>query len=342
MEHTKEQQSYFTHKGSTISITEFNSLITKTYKESRETAFKYADEFINNNPLSFSDTIRVLKKIIPYYVKSKSYSFEEIENYVFSELSKFGEKNDPDSIIQISELLHRIKNSYGIDYLNNKLISCESDTVNNISFFDTYVLLSDFYFEENDLESSFKTLRRALALVTNFQDHFDYLWKQKVFAEKAANICFNDNPPKYAEYLYFDMVAFALDTARGLTAFPIHSLFSFRYDHHFCEVLNDNELADISFEELKIKNYKTEIVNEFINFVYNKLPVIYGIPIKYLSVKKTSEVIRNMGKNYNEWVALSELSQKIKNTYVDGLNLEINEFVSQLLGRYLNQTGDEL
>jgi hypothetical protein len=327
----KNEKKLFDFKDSRISISEFEKVITNLNKKSIKEALNSVSEITNRNYLDFPEISRILRTIIPLMKKTKSYSDEELNNYIFSFKEIFNNQYKPESVPKIASILKGISLSHSIDFLENCLLYFQDSKVNRISLFEVAISLSDLYNRNKEFDCAFKTLNRASFFINCPTDQFEYLWKLKILNEKYADICFNEKNPKYDFYLNYYLIAFALDIARDLTAFPHLYPFYFRKKNQYS--LNDDENIDIALEQLHMIKYKNQIFLEYNNFIYNELLIIYGIPIKY-SEDSIRKIFDNMTTNYEEFSELMEFSEKLKKKSLDIISYKTNEFVSGLLKRF--------
>jgi hypothetical protein len=308
-------------------------------KEGFLSSINFIKEFIEENKIQFDELISLLKKIVSYMKKEKTISEEDILKYIHTQIERFEEKSKVEYLIIIADILSRVNNRKGLEYLEKKLGDFETDNEKSLIFFDALILLSDFYLLDKQSDKAFSTIRRALLLVTNFSDKFDYLWKQKVIAEKFANISLNGQKnPQYAEFIHYEIVAFILEIARDVIAFP--HLSGFFHRKHIC--FNDgwcfegNEDFDNALEDLKISRHKKELLNDIYNFTFNELPIMMGIPKEFFH-KNVLEPLRNLSEdhktNYPKWRKISEASKIFNNRPFEEIGT-VYEFSSTIVKKY--------
>jgi len=330
-ESTNSEKELFDYKDNRISISNFEKEIIRLSKSPIQDTLNAVTEISNKNYLAFPAIARILRSVIPLMAKSKRFTDEELINYIFSFKDIFNHQYKPESVPKIANILKKISTDQAIDFLENSLSYFQETRVDRISLFDLTIALSDLYLKNKEYDEAFKTINRASFFVNKPTDQFEYLWKLKIINEKSADICYNEKNPKYDFYLHYQLIGFTLDIARDLTAFPHLYPYYFRKKNQYS--LDDNECIDLALEKLKMLKYKKTIFTEFNNFIYNELPIIYGIPIKYdeASVRK---IFDNMSTNYNEFSELIEFSEKLKTKSLDIISFKTNEFVTGLLKRF--------
>lgn len=325
------EKELFDYKNTKISISDFEKEIVTLSKSSIEDVLNSVSEFSNKNCLTFPAIARILRVLIPIMYKSKKFSEEELKDYIFSFKEIFNNQYNTESVPKIANIINRFSSTQAIDFLENTLSYLKDTRVDRISLFEITIALSDAYYKIKDYEEAFKAINRASFFVNNPTDQFEYLWKLKIINEKSAEICFNENNPKYDFYLHYQLIAFALDIARDLTAFPHLYPYYFRKKNQY--ILDDDESIDLALEQLNMLKYKKSIFTEYNNFIYNEFPIIYGIPIKY-GEDSVRKILDNMATNHEEFSALLEFSEKLKNKSLDIISYKTNEFVSGLLKRF--------
>ncbi len=239
----------------------------------------------------------------------------------------------------IADIVFRVNNQQGLEYLDNKLGDFETDKKKTLLNFDALILLSDFYLADKQGDKAFRAIRRALLLVTNVTDKFDYLWKQKITAEKCANICLNgQKKPQYADYIHYEIVAFILEICRDAIGFPHLSGFFHRKNICFNDGwgFEENEDFDNALEDLKITKHKQELLNDIYNFTFNELPLKIGIPKEYFNEKvlePLSNLTDNFETNYPQWRKVMEASEVFNNRPFEEIGT-VHEFASTIVKKY--------
>jgi len=197
-------------------------------------------------------------------------------------------------------------------------------------------MLCEQYKKIKEFDKAYKTLARASLLIQNPTDHFNYLWNLRLIKEKSAEIVFEEDNPHYDLYLIFFFEEFALDLARDLTGFPSCAHFYYRKKIQYSPDYGDDDeyYHNIALKKLNIYQYKQEIVSRFMDFVYNELPLIYGIPPKY-SEDEANRIYKEMGPEWREMVRFSY--EELKKSPIDIVPVKINEFVRNLLQEYYDK-----
>lgn len=199
--------------------------------------------------------------------------------------------------------------------------------------FNMAIASSDAYYKKRDFENAFIEIRRASLLVNNPKEQGDYLGKHIIINDKSANICFNEPKPKYDFFLIYYLVSFALDIARDLTSFPHIYPFYYREKNQFSPDNGDDEddWLNLSLKQLNILKHKKVILREYKNFIYNELPIIYGIPIKY-SKDSVNKIIHSL--NTDEFWDLMSFSEELTNKDISIIPYKCHDFISKLLQEY--------
>lgn len=242
-------------------------------------------------------------------------------------------------------MYRRVENGKGIEYLESKLADSSTDTHKTLDHFDSFVKLSDCYLADKKGDRAFKTLQRARNLVTNFDNKFDFIQKHKVLAEKSAAICFyGQNKPKYADYLYYEIVSFALDIANDLCNFPHLTGFFYRKNIPYTEdwKFSDNENFNKALEGLNIHGYKQELIRDVYEFSFNDLPLKMGIPSEYLKedlLEPLANLIDDYDANYPEWEKIRIFKDEFTKRHFD-ISLPLL-FAGQVIKMYINKSGDK-
>ncbi len=308
-------------------------------KEGFLTSINFVKDFIASNNIEFGELISLLKKVVPYMKKEKTIPDEDIIKYIHSQLNKFEDKDKVENLTVIADILNRVNNQQGLQYLESKLGDFETDKGKTLLFFDALIQLSDFYLADKQGDKAFRTIHRALLLVMNFSNKFDYLWKQKIAAEKSANICLNgQKKPQYADYIHYEIVAFILEIARDAIGFPHLSSFYHRKNICFKDGwgFEVNKDFDNALENLKISTHKKDLLNDIYNFTFNELPLKMGIPKEYFNEKVFEPFFNltdNFDKNYLQRRNLMEASEIFKNRPFEEIGI-IQEFASIIVKKY--------
>lgn len=322
----------------TYDISEIKKQSTKIKdKEGFLASVDFLKTFIASNNIEFSELISLLKKLIPYMKKEKNVQNEDILEYVNSQINRFNDKNQIENFVVIAEILSRVNNKQGLEYLEKKLGGFETDKQKTLLHFDALILLSDFYLVDKQGDNAFKTISRCMPLVTNFKNKFDYLIKQKIIAEKSAKICLSGQlKPQYSDYIYYEIVAFILEICRDIIAFPHLSRFFYRKNICFNNEwgFETNEHFVTALEDLRITKYKKELLNDIYNFTFNDLPLKMGIPKKYLNQQTLDSFFDNFELNYLPRQELMKVTESLNNVSLDVIVVIIHRYTTTLVNMY--------
>lgn len=135
-------------------------------KEGFLSSINFVKDFIAANNIEFSELISLFKKVVPYMIKEKTMPGEDILKYIHTQIERYEEKGQIENLPVIADILGRVNNQHGIEYLESKLGDFETDKEKTLIFFDALILLSDFYLEDKQGDKAFRTIRRAILLVT--------------------------------------------------------------------------------------------------------------------------------------------------------------------------------
>jgi hypothetical protein len=295
----------------------------------------------NENDLDFKTQLKILKTII-ISVKSKDKNIDpKYVDFINDRLHKYAGNTEFDIIKKIAELLELVGIDNSINYIENYLN--KTRTKND---FELLIKLSESYLKSNDYDKAFKSTNEANLCLRYFSnDPFMYLFNLMKIKEKQAEICIKEEFPKYDLYLIFSLESFALDIARDLMGFPHISGFYYRkkiqsspycdsgYDSPVISSDKDDSM-DIAFKKLNIFQWRKEIIKEYLNFIYNDIPVIYGIFPKY-DEESIKRIFDAMELDSEEWDDLVRVFPEVlHNKSITNLTFEINKFVTNLLKKY--------
>lgn len=271
-------------------------------KEGFLNSINFIQQFIETQKIEFLELFSLLKKAVPYMKKEKTIQDTDILKYINIQIEKFAEKDELEYQSPIAELLSQVDNNYGLEYLEMKLSDFEKDKKLTLAHFDSIILLSDFYLKNKQGNKAFQTISRATILVTNFNNKFDYLGKQRTIAEKSANIFLKGQiQPKNADYIHFHIILFILDVYATTNILGFHSTFFFSKNKCFNEGwwgFEENEDFEKALIDLKIQQHKKELLNDIYNFTFNELPLLMGFPIEYLN-EKTNALFTECSDDFN-------------------------------------------
>lgn len=199
--------------------------------------------------------------------------------------------------------------------------------------FDMAIASSYAYYRNKDFEKAFVEIRRASLLINNPTEQGDYLGKLMTVNGHSALICIDEPKPKYDLVIIYFLTEFALDVARDLTSFPHLYPFYYRKKNQFSPDNGDDEddWLNLSLKKLNILKHKKAILLEYKNFIYNELPIIYGIPIKY-GEDSLSKILHSLNKD--EFWDLMKFSEELTNKDISIIPYKCHDFVSKLLQEY--------
>lgn len=340
-----DDQTLFNYKDRKILIADFEKELKILNKVSIDEVLDAVSEISNRNLLPFKTITRILRSAVYFMYKSKRFTENDLENYMFSFNDISYNQNISECVLKIDAIIKNYSLSKSIEFLKNRIAYLQNINTERTKLFDISVALSDSYVKNKDFENAFKELRRATIFVNRPTEQFEYLWKLRIIYEKSAEICFKEKKPHYEEYLIFSLESWALEIARDLVAFPHLSGFYYRkkiqaspycddgYDSLEISPDEDSDM-DISLKHLKIFKNRKEMFHEYLNFIYNDLPVIYGIPSKY-NEESINRIFDAQELNSEEWNDLIFIfPEKLNKQSITKLTFEINRFVTNLLKKY--------
>lgn len=200
---------------------------------------------------------------------------------------------------------------------------------------------SDSYFKHKEYDKSFTALAKATIIISNYTglaseayDQGKYLQNLIAIKDRQSSICMKDKRPNYESYLIFSLESFALDIANDLVPFPHLSGFFHRKEIQYS--FNSNDLGDemdLALKGLKIYDYRKELLDEFTKFLYDDLPLIYGIPPNFRK-DTLSKVLDPLNKHINEYEEIMKYSENLHKKNISIMSYEIYDFVSKLIKKY--------
>jgi hypothetical protein len=216
------------------------------------------------------------------------------------------------------------------------------------------ISVSDVFIKSKEYDNAFKSLAKATLLINSSTGLFSGTYERGIYIgnlikikDRQAEICIKEKNPKYDYFLINYLESFALDIARDLVSFPHISGFYYRKEIQYSPYSDDfgsdgleispDEDTDIyvSLKKLKIFEWKEDILKEYLYFIYNELPVIYGIPPKYNQESINSIFNGNDRKEHDEMIF--EMPEKLNNRSITIISYEINKFVTNLLKKYYDR-----
>lgn len=300
-------------------------------------AVDFVRNFIASTKIELFELLSLLDKLIPYAIKEKSISEEEILEYVNQRINKFPVKDDIEKIIKIADTLSRINIKYGIEYFVPKIDKDDTPYTRNPMYFDALIQLSDFYLDMKESDKAFQTISRAVQLVPSIQDKFESVKKWKMLAQKSAEICLKRKKPQYADFLHYYLVDYILDIALELTHFPNHGRF-YGIRKWYLNGVGGNKWYENNkdfinaLESLKIHSRKDELLRDVYDYMFNQLISDMGLEKKWFDNINDNEQFRELQQQLNmkEYIALGE---DFKNKSFDGIHL-VHDFVSEVVKKY--------
>jgi hypothetical protein len=286
------------------------------------------------NSIEYKRLFPLIEGLVPYMKEIKEYNDREIIKFIDKHSRKYPEYDDVKSISKIANLYFVVGKQYGIEYLEDKLVGAKT-----LIYFDLTIQLSDYYLRLGEGDKAFKSIARANLLVANVNEKFDFLWKQKIIAEKSAEICYyGQKRPMYADFLHYYIVSFILEIARDLVGFPF--LYGFFHRKEICYNgtwgLFQDENSGEALKDLNMLECKKDLVNEINNWTFNRLPLCMGIPEKYLK-KDVLNILDNLSENRYQWELLQLEEKKFQERPIYEVPI-IHKFVAELVKEYYDKS----
>ena len=319
-----------------ISLSTIKKQATRIKKENGiSEAIKYLQNYIANDKIDINNLSYLLEKLIPYMIKEKSLSEDDITSYVLEQYSKYSEKEKKEAINfhnDVSKLLKIINVQRAVSFLNETIGIFKLNN-DDPSLFNPIILLAEFNLEAKKPDEAFQLTRRALLMVTNFNDKESYLSKQSIITDLQARICYEGySPPKYRDYCYYSLINYFLEICISLNNFP-HSLVFFEDLKNDFQNFNwslANEIDNILENTSGIKN-KNKFLNDIYATAFTVVPELIGLPKKYLNPNiidqtENNESERNMlyklitafeERPFKEIAKIHELTSKLISKYLD-------------------------
>ena len=319
-----------------ISLSTIKKQATRIKKENGiSEAIKYLQNYIANDKIDINNLSYLLEKLIPYMIKEKSLSEDDITSYVLEQYSKYSEKEKKEAINfhnDVSKLLKIINVQRAVSFLNETIGIFKLNN-DDPSLFNPIILLAEFNLEAKKPDEAFQLTRRALLMVTNFNDKESYLSKQSIITDLQARICYEGySPPKYRDYCYHSLINYFLEICISLNNFP-HSLVFFEDLKNDFQNFNwslANEIDNILENTSGIKN-KNKFLNDIYATAFTVVPELIGLPKKYLNPNiidqtENNESERNMlyklitafeERPFKEIAKIHELTSKLISKYLD-------------------------
>jgi hypothetical protein len=217
------------------------------------------------------------------------------------------------------------------------------------SSFRAAIKESNSFLLQKDNKSALRACRKASLYLPDPSDQFDYLCDLSELRNLQAKICITYKNPHYKTFLIHSLEAFALEIAKDLLLFPAMAPFYYKKKIQASPyVVNPDDNIDLSPEDtgwnlalkkLNLFRYRKAIIEEFNEFIYEDLPLIYGIPHKYNDeelLERISSTYKTKYKAYKDWLYLNyTVANKLSNKPLNYLTYEIHKFIKKLLEKYL-------
>lgn len=318
-----------------ISLSSVRKEATKVKREHGTTeAINYLNNYIKNNKLDINNISYLLEKLVPYMLKENTFSENDIVEYIKKQYNNYSEKEKKEAIAyynDISKLLNLVSIEHSIAFLKESIGDFMLNK-DDSSLFDAIIILSELYLEKEKPDEAFQLARRALLMVTNFNDKEAYLSKQTIITDLQARICYEGySPPKYRDYCYYSLINYFLEICNSLNNFP-HSLVFFE------DLKNDfknfnwtlaNEIDNILENTTGIKN-KNKFLNDIYEVAFTVVPELIGLPKKYLN----QNIIEQTKNNESERNMLYKLINDFEERPFKEI-AKLHELTSKLISKYL-------
>lgn len=208
---------------------------------------------------------------------------------------------------------------------------------------------SNSFLRQKDNKSALRSCRKASIYLPDPSDQFDYLCDLSELRNIQAKICITYRNPHYKSFLIHSLEAFALDIAKDLLLFPSMAPFFYKKkiqstpylynpDDNF-DLSADATGWDLALKKLNLFRYRKEIIEEYNEFIYEDLPLIYGIPHKYNNeelLERISATYKTKYKAYKDWLYLNyTVANELANKPLKYLTYEIHKFIKKLLDKYI-------
>ena len=146
----------------------------------------------------------------------------------------------------------------------------------------------------------------------------------------SANVIEHDKNPNYEAYLIFSLESYALDNARDLSMYPMTRIFYEHKDNKFdYDPNNIGDFMEVSLRKLGIYDLREEMFREYNKFIFDELPLIYGIPSG-----TNEELSRRMALGPKHWLPYYHDICRIPRESLDLIVYKIHDFIIHLLKKY--------
>lgn len=341
-----EESTYsriFEFNDNQVTITQFNKAINKDKKNKKldELLLQFETFFEKNrDTLQFEDSVRLVNNFLKIfnYCKTK----ENIIDFINSHLSSYIEFDSVGFIQQRTTLYTNYSIEYALSFIETKNhYNSQNENLpiafinNPLVFINSIIYQSELLFLLKKYDESFSNYGRISKLLPNLE-YYNYLSITITVHKNKAEICFHEASESVSgkglyNYLFYELSSFIFEILKDISGFPIWNPFLYRKSIKYCW-LNDNSNFDFFLNKLRHFDLKDKIIEDVTFFTYNTLPLIYGIPEKYL-IEDTN----------GEWTDMEEYTKQFfffqNRETLDIINLipEIVDFINKLELKYFNQ-----
>jgi|WetSurMetagenome_2_1015567.scaffolds.fasta_scaffold00571_18 hypothetical protein len=201
------------------------------------------------------------------------------------------------------------------------------------------------FIKKKEFDNAFKSIAKANLFLPPFDDQFNYIDALLQIKEAQVSVISRDKSPDYMAYLIYSLESFALNITRDLIQFPHLSSFYYRKEIKYSpytfnstdsEEINfdKDDIQDIALKKLGIFLHREEFYRDYLQFIYEDLLEIYGIPPKY-NKDSINKIISNMNTDYESFDQLIfGFSEELHRKSLGYLNYKISEFIDRLIKKY--------
>lgn len=210
------------------------------------------------------------------------------------------------------------------------------------NLFNEAISESDTLLRQKEYDNAFKALAKANLIISNYtglaseaEDQGRFLLNLVTIKERQSSICIKDKRPNYESFLIFSLEAFALLIANDLVSFPHLSGFYFRKESQYS--FDPDDLGDemeLALKGLRIYDLRKEMFDEFTKFLYDELPLIYGIPSNYEKDSLSKILDAPLNKHIIEFEGIKKYSEDLHKNHISIIPYRIYDFVSKLIKKY--------
>lgn len=272
--------------------------------------------------LDFKSLISSLSSLVYSLRDKEEYSDQNKITFINENLRDYDQNTDFKSIKRIADLFGLVGSTHQIEYLTRMFNSTDDK-------FSLLLELSDTHFKNGDPENAFKSLAKASMFLPDFNST-DYLSDLIKIKDRSANVIEHDKNPNYEAYLIFSLESYALDNARDLSMYPMTRIFYEHKDNKFdYDPNNIGDFMEVSLKKLGIYDLREEMFGEYNKFIFDELPLIYGIPSG-----TNEELSRRMALGPKHWLPYYHDICRIPRESLDLIVYKIHDFIIHLLKKY--------